>query len=143
MSAERDRRYLAHILESIELIEPWTGSGRDTFLTDDLVQNATLYRLETLAEAAGFERFHLYGHSGGGACALAYVATYPERVLPQIRVLVATMFQDDASLFMDMRAGARGYVLKVAEKDDILRAIRAVGDKHGPSALHFLTAGIS
>jgi pimeloyl-ACP methyl ester carboxylesterase len=33
------------------------------------------------ADAAGFERFHLYGHSGGGACALAYVATYPERVL--------------------------------------------------------------
>ena len=33
------------------------------------------------ADAAGFERFHLYGHSGGGACALAYVATNPERVL--------------------------------------------------------------
>jgi pimeloyl-ACP methyl ester carboxylesterase len=33
------------------------------------------------ADAAGFERFHLYGHSGGGACALAYVATHPERVL--------------------------------------------------------------
>jgi pimeloyl-ACP methyl ester carboxylesterase len=33
------------------------------------------------AEAAGFDRFHLYGHSAGGACALAYVATHPERVL--------------------------------------------------------------
>lgn len=46
---------------------------------------------------------------------------------PQIRVLVVTMFQDDASVFMAMRAGARGYVLKDAEKEDILRAIRAVG----------------
>lgn len=46
---------------------------------------------------------------------------------PQTRVLVLTMFQDDASVFMAMRAGARGYVLKDAEKDDILRAIRAVG----------------
>jgi len=33
------------------------------------------------ADAAGFESFHLYGHSGGGACALAYAAAHPERVL--------------------------------------------------------------
>jgi pimeloyl-ACP methyl ester carboxylesterase len=33
------------------------------------------------ADAAGFDRFHLYGHSAGGACALAYVAAHPERVL--------------------------------------------------------------
>lgn len=46
---------------------------------------------------------------------------------PHIRVLVVTMFQDDGSVFTAMRAGARGYVLKDAEKDDILRAIRAVG----------------
>jgi pimeloyl-ACP methyl ester carboxylesterase len=33
------------------------------------------------ADEAGFDRFHLYGHSGGAACALAYTATYPDRVL--------------------------------------------------------------
>ncbi len=33
------------------------------------------------ADAADFDRFHLYGHSAGGACALAYAATHPERVL--------------------------------------------------------------
>jgi pimeloyl-ACP methyl ester carboxylesterase len=33
------------------------------------------------ADAAGLDRFHLYGHSAGGACALAYVATHPERIL--------------------------------------------------------------
>lgn len=33
------------------------------------------------ADAAGCDRFHLYGHSAGGACALAYVAAHPERVL--------------------------------------------------------------
>jgi uncharacterized protein with HEPN domain len=49
----RDRRHLGYILESIDLIQDWTASGRDTFLVDDLIQNATLYRLETLAEAAG------------------------------------------------------------------------------------------
>jgi pimeloyl-ACP methyl ester carboxylesterase len=33
------------------------------------------------ADSAGFERFHLYGHSGGGAMALAYAVTHPQRVL--------------------------------------------------------------
>jgi pimeloyl-ACP methyl ester carboxylesterase len=33
------------------------------------------------ANEAGFERFHLYGHSAGGGIALAYVATNPERLL--------------------------------------------------------------
>ncbi len=46
---------------------------------------------------------------------------------PQIHILVVTMFEDDASVFTAMRAGARGYVLKDAAKDDMLRAIRAVG----------------
>jgi DNA-binding NarL/FixJ family response regulator len=45
---------------------------------------------------------------------------------PHIRVLVVTMFADDASVFAAMRAGARGYVLKDAEKGEIVRAIRAV-----------------
>ncbi len=46
---------------------------------------------------------------------------------PGVRVLVVTMFEDDATVFTAMRAGARGYVLKDAQKDDVLRAIRAVG----------------
>ena len=46
---------------------------------------------------------------------------------PGMRVLVVTMFEDDASVFAAMRAGARGYVLKDAQPDDLLRAIRAVG----------------
>lgn len=32
------------------------------------------------ADAAGFERFHLYGHSGGGAVALAYAAARGDRL---------------------------------------------------------------
>ncbi len=43
-----------------------------------------------------------------------------------LRVLMVTMFADDASVFAAMRAGARGYVLKDAEKGEIVRAIRAV-----------------
>ena len=47
---------------------------------------------------------------------------------PDMRVLVVTMFEDDASVFTAMRAGARGYVLKDATKEELLRAIRAVGN---------------
>ena len=47
---------------------------------------------------------------------------------PQMRVLVVTMFEDDALVFAAMRAGARGYLLKGARHEDMVRAIRAVGN---------------
>lgn len=42
---------------------------------------AELAGIADAADEAGLERFHLYGHSGGGACALAFTASQPERVL--------------------------------------------------------------
>jgi DNA-binding NarL/FixJ family response regulator len=45
---------------------------------------------------------------------------------PQVAVLMLTMFDDDASVFAALRAGARGYVLKDSSRDELLRAIRAV-----------------
>lgn len=48
------------------------------------------------------------------------------QVAPQVAVLVLTMQDDDASVFAAMRAGARGYLVKGAEQDDIARAIRSV-----------------
>lgn len=44
-----------------------------------------------------------------------------------VRVLVVTMFQDDDSVFAALRAGAKGYVLKDAGEEELLRAVRAVG----------------
>jgi DNA-binding NarL/FixJ family response regulator len=48
------------------------------------------------------------------------------RSTPEVAVLVLTMFSDDDSVFAAMRAGARGYLVKGAEADEIARAIRAV-----------------
>src|SRR5437867_436813 len=45
---------------------------------------------------------------------------------PHANVVVLTMFEDDDSVFAAMRAGARGYVLKGADKADIVRAVQAV-----------------
>ncbi len=46
---------------------------------------------------------------------------------PHIRILIVTMYEDDHSVFTAMRAGARGYLLKGASPDEVLRAITAVG----------------
>lgn len=45
---------------------------------------------------------------------------------PYIQVLVVTMFEDDDSVFAVMRAGARGYLLKDADQDELVRAVQAV-----------------
>ena len=47
---------------------------------------------------------------------------------PHIAILVVTMFDDD-SVFAAMQAGARGYLLKGAEPEATLSAIRSVGEK--------------
>jgi DNA-binding NarL/FixJ family response regulator len=46
---------------------------------------------------------------------------------PSVRVLVVTLFEDEDSVFMALRAGARGYVLKDADEEEMVGAIRAVG----------------
>ncbi|HET8666085.1 MAG TPA: response regulator transcription factor [Nocardioides sp.] len=46
--------------------------------------------------------------------------------VPETRVLMLTMYDDDATVFTAMQAGAQGYLLKEAEQDEIVRAVRAV-----------------
>lgn len=47
---------------------------------------------------------------------------------PDVGIIIVTMLEDDDSLFSAMRAGARGYVLKGADKAEMLKSIRAVAD---------------
>jgi len=44
---------------------------------------------------------------------------------PEVRVLMLTMLDDDTSVFAAMRVGARGYLLKGAAPEEIVRAITA------------------
>ena len=48
------------------------------------------------------------------------------RTSPQIGILILTVFEDDTSVFPAIRAGARGYLLKSTEHDELLRAIQTV-----------------
>ncbi|MFS0726802.1 response regulator [Paenibacillus sp. 1P07SE] len=42
------------------------------------------------------------------------------------QILVLTMFKDDASVLTAIKAGARGYLLKDADREDIVHSIRSV-----------------
>src|SRR5918998_1701065 len=46
---------------------------------------------------------------------------------PSVRTLVVTLFEDDDSVFMALRAGARGYVLKDADEEEMVHAFRKMG----------------
>jgi DNA-binding NarL/FixJ family response regulator len=58
---------------------------------------------------------------GGGIAATREI----RHACPAVRVLVVTLFEDQESVFMALRAGAHGYVLKEADEEEMLRAIRA------------------
>jgi DNA-binding NarL/FixJ family response regulator len=59
--------------------------------------------------------------NGGEVATTTILAAHPE-----MAVLVLTMHSDDAHLRHALNAGARGYLLKDAEPDTIIRAIAAV-----------------
>src|SRR5690348_13076186 len=48
------------------------------------------------------------------------------RAHPHVGILMVTIFEDDASVFPAIRAGARGYLLKDADQDELARAIETV-----------------
>jgi DNA-binding NarL/FixJ family response regulator len=102
--------------------------------------------LRTLVEESPL--LELAGEAGDGEEALAICAQHrPDVILmdirmpntsgveatrrilarqPEIGVLMLTMLEDDTSVFAAMRAGARGYILKGAAPDEIVRAITSV-----------------
>lgn len=61
---------------------------------------------------------------------------------PEIGIIMLTMLEDDDSLFAAMRAGARGYILKGADKAEVLRTVMAVAEGQalfGPAIARRLT----
>jgi two-component system response regulator NreC len=49
-----------------------------------------------------------------------------KKLLPDVRVLVLTMHENEEYLFQGLRAGASGYILKEAADTDLIQAIRTV-----------------
>ena len=62
---------------------------------------------------------------------------------PNVGVIMLTMLEDNDSLFAAMRAGARGYILKGADKAEVLKTVRAVAEGEalfGPAIARRLAA---
>ena len=53
---------------------------------------------------------------------------------PDIKVVILTIYTDDDRVFRALQAGARGYLLKDASPEEILRAVHAV--RNGEGILH-------
>ena len=49
-----------------------------------------------------------------------------------IGIIMVTIYDDDDPVFVAMRAGERGYVLKGADQAEVLRAIQVVGKGEAP-----------
>lgn len=113
-----------------------------------LVDDHPVYSEGLAALLATLPEFEVVGTASNGAEALEVVAaTAPDVVVmdvqmpvmdgleatrrlavqaPGVGVVVLTMSEDDDTVFEAMRAGARGYLLKGADQEDISRCIRSV-----------------
>ncbi len=136
------------------------GRIRVVIVDDHVVFRQGLAALLDVAEDT-----EVVGHAGTGTEAVALVAEFePDVVLmdlqmpamngieatrriladhPATRVVVLTMLEDDDSLFAAMCAGARSYVLKGADQQEVLDTIRsaAAGEaRFGPAVAQRLTA---
>lgn len=113
-----------------------------------LVDDHPLFRdaLRVLLETGGFA---VIGEAGDLREAVDALAADPELVImdiglpgsdgieatrrilelrPSVRVLVMTMFDEDAAVARALEAGATGYLLKAAPPEEVLRAVVAVVD---------------
>ncbi|HMQ29213.1 MAG TPA: response regulator transcription factor [Chloroflexaceae bacterium] len=126
-----------------------------------IADDHTLFREGVSAMLQATADTELVGEAGTGTEALAQaLALRPDIVLmdimmpelngilatqrlvaaqPGVGVIMLTMLEDDDSLFAAMCAGARGYILKGADKAEMLRTIRAVA--HGEARFGPTIAG--
>lgn len=115
-----------------------------------IADDHALFRYGVRAMLASEDGFEVAGEAATGEEAVALVAELsPDVVLmdiqmpgingieatrrivdrdPKIGVVVVTMFEENDSVFAAMRAGARGYVLKGADADEVIKVVRAVAD---------------
>jgi DNA-binding NarL/FixJ family response regulator len=104
----RGLRALLHSAPDIAIVGEAT-SGEETIKVAEQVQPDVILMDLHMPPLGGLEATRRIIHSS-----------------PHIRIIVLTMSDDDEYVFAALQAGARGYLLKGALKDELLRAIRGV-----------------
>jgi DNA-binding NarL/FixJ family response regulator len=129
-----------------------------------IVDDHTLFREGVRAILKAVSDFEIVGEAATGEEAIDKVSTLkPDIILmdiqmpdingveatnkilkehPEMGIIILTMLEDDDSLFSALRAGARGYVLKGADKAEMVKSIRAVANGEalfGPAIANRLT----
>jgi len=129
-----------------------------------IVDDHTLFRDGVRAILKAVTDFEIVGEAATGEEAIDKVSTLaPDIILmdiqmpdmngveatkkilkehPHMGIIILTMLEDDDSLFSALRAGARGYVLKGADKAEMVKSIRAVANGEalfGPAIANRLT----
>jgi DNA-binding NarL/FixJ family response regulator len=124
------------------------GQGMAVKIRVLVVDDHTLFREGLIALLTTAADMEVVGEASTGEAAIAQADTLTpdvvlmdimmpdmngteatERILadhPQTRIIMLTMLEDDNSLFAAIVAGARGYILKGADKAEVLRTVRAV-----------------
>lgn len=117
-----------------------------------VVDDHPLYREGLVTAIGGMDGVTIIGEAGDGETAVDLVGReHPDLVLmdiqmpvmngieatriiaerhPNTAVLVLTMLEDDDVIVSALRAGARGYLVKGANRAQIRRAVEAVADGH-------------
>jgi len=113
-----------------------------------VVDDHPVFREGFAALLANIDAVEVLGTASSGVEALAQVAALRPRVVvmdvqmpemdgleatrrlaaehPEVGVVVLTMSEEDSTVFEAVRAGARGYLLKGAEPNEVVRAITTV-----------------
>jgi DNA-binding NarL/FixJ family response regulator len=129
-----------------------------------IVDDHTLFRDGLRAILKAVSDFEIVGEAATGEEAIDKVSTLkPDIILmdiqmpdmngveatnkilkehPEMGIIILTMLEDNDSLFSALRAGARGYVLKGADKAEMVKSIRAVANGEalfGPAIANRLT----
>jgi pimeloyl-ACP methyl ester carboxylesterase len=77
------------------------GNGLSDWDVPELSLGAFVNDLETVVDAAGLERFSLFGVSKGCAVSIAYAVRHPERVEDLGETALLTRVQEGTSIFLE------------------------------------------
>ncbi len=105
--------------------DPRGVGGSDPARSEDEFSRETTVRdAAAVADAVGLPRSVVIGHSGGGAVALAYALTFPERVSHLVLISTAAWGSDPSPLRTDSGFPATEEEMRDRMREEMARAVR-------------------